>query len=135
MRAQGSKQLGKPVDLVVTNAGGLRKNSIAPGEIRVRDIFELLPFENKLVALEMTGEQLMNVLKAVVVSREPQSGARIKYRSGADRKLEFVSAKLIGANAPNCQMSEYAGVAHAPFLEDAGRFNSELSEFAGRVVR
>lgn len=98
MRAQGSIQLGKPVDLVVTNGGGLRKSSIAPGEIRVRDIFELLPFENKLVALEMTGAQLMNVLKAVVASREPQSGARIKYRAGADQKLELVSAKLIGSD-------------------------------------
>ena len=98
MRARASIQLGKPVDLVVTNSGGLRKNSIAPGELRVRDIFELLPFENELVALEMTGEQVMNVLKAVVASREAQSGARIKYRTGADQKPELISAKLIGAD-------------------------------------
>src|SRR2546427_4781810 len=55
------RSLGQPVALVVTNSGGLRKNAIAPGELHVRDIFELLPFENKLVELEMTGEQLLNV--------------------------------------------------------------------------
>jgi 2',3'-cyclic-nucleotide 2'-phosphodiesterase (5'-nucleotidase family) len=98
LRVEASMNLGQPVDLVVTNSGGLRKNAIAPGELRVRDIFELLPFENKLVALEVTGEQLLNVLSAVVSSREPQSGARILYRTGADQQLELVGAKLIGAN-------------------------------------
>jgi len=55
---------------------------------------------------------------------------------GADDSIIMPAmAELIGANAPNCQMSEYAGVAHAPFLEDAGRFNTELGAFAGRVLR
>jgi 2',3'-cyclic-nucleotide 2'-phosphodiesterase (5'-nucleotidase family) len=98
MRAKASINLGQPVALVVTNSGGLRKSAIAPGELRVRDIFELLPFENKLVELEMTGEQLLNVLKDVVASREVQSGARIKYRIGADQKPELVSVKLISAD-------------------------------------
>ncbi len=40
------------------NGGGLRKNDIAAGELRASDIFELLPFENALVALEVTGAQL-----------------------------------------------------------------------------
>jgi 2',3'-cyclic-nucleotide 2'-phosphodiesterase (5'-nucleotidase family) len=97
MRAEASITLGQPVALVVTNGGGLRKSAIAPGELRVRDIFELLPFENKLVELEMTGEQLLNVLKEVVASREVQSGARIKYRIGADQKPELISVKLISA--------------------------------------
>ena len=42
-------------------------------------------------------------------------------------------AKLIGASAPGARMSEYAGVAHAPFLEDAARFNAELAAFASEV--
>ena len=98
MRAKASINLGQPVALVVTNGGGLRKSAIAPGELHVRDIFELLPFENKLVELEMTGEQLLNVLKAVVESREVQSGARIKYRIGSDQKPELITVKLINAD-------------------------------------
>jgi 2',3'-cyclic-nucleotide 2'-phosphodiesterase (5'-nucleotidase family) len=95
MRAQASAKLGAHVDLVVSNSGGLRKASIAPGDLRVRDIFELLPFENKLVELELTGEQLMQCLKVVVASREPQSGARIKYILSADNKPQLESASLI----------------------------------------
>ena len=81
MRAQASTKLGAPIDLVVSNSGGLRKSSISPGDLHIRDIFELLPFENKLVELELTGEQLLKVLQIVVASREPQAGARIKYRT------------------------------------------------------
>src|SRR5258708_37098932 len=98
MRAQGSAVLGQTVDLVITNNGGLRKGSIAPGDLRVRDIFELLPFENKLVALDLSGAQLLDLLRVVLAGREPQSGARIKYKVTADKKIEFAGATLIGAD-------------------------------------
>ena len=104
MRAQASMKLGAPIDLVVTNSGGLRKSSIAPGDLHVRDIFELLPFENKLVELELTGEQLLKVLQIVVASREPQSGAHLKYRTAADQTFELTSASLIGANGKEKQI-------------------------------
>ncbi len=108
MRAEASIKLGQPVALVVTNSGGVRKSAIAPGALRVRDIFELLPFENKLVELEMTGEQLLNVLKEAVASREVQSGARIKYRIGADQKPELVSVKLISADGRETDINPMA---------------------------
>src|SRR3989442_9192987 len=64
MRAEANINLGQPVALVVTNSGGLRKNSIAPGELHPRDPFALLPFGNKVVERGMTCPQLLNVLKA-----------------------------------------------------------------------
>ena len=45
IRQEASLKLGKPVDLAVTNGGGLRKTVISEGDLRIRDIFELLPFE------------------------------------------------------------------------------------------
>src|SRR5215470_4348732 len=65
IRAQAQAKLGKPVTLAVMNIGGLRKNEISAGELRASDIFELLPFENALVALEMTGTQLAQLLQVV----------------------------------------------------------------------
>jgi len=61
MRAQAEAKLGKPVTLAIMNVGGLRKNEISAGELRASDIFELLPFENALVALEVTGVQLQKL--------------------------------------------------------------------------
>ena len=98
MRAEASKKLGVPVDLVISNSGGLRRSSISPGDLHIRDIFELLPFENALVELELTGGQLLKVLQIAVASREPQAGARIRYRTNDEKKFELVSAVLVGAD-------------------------------------
>jgi 2',3'-cyclic-nucleotide 2'-phosphodiesterase (5'-nucleotidase family) len=62
--------------------------------LKARDIFELLPFENALVTLDLTGEQLMRLLQMIVTAREAQSGARITYKTNADKKSELVSATL-----------------------------------------
>ncbi len=94
MRAQGSIKLGKPVDLAIMNGGGLRRNTISEGELRARDIFELLPFENALVTLDLTGEQVLKILGVVVSGREAQSGARITYIIKADKSAALERATV-----------------------------------------
>jgi 2',3'-cyclic-nucleotide 2'-phosphodiesterase (5'-nucleotidase family) len=95
IRAYSSSRLGKPILLAVTNAGGLRKNVIAPGDLQAADIFELLPFENALIEIDLTGEQLRKLLSVVTAGRDAQSGARIKYRINDENRPELVSAALI----------------------------------------
>src|SRR5438128_11016698 len=94
MRAEAGLKLGKHVDLALMNGGGLRRQNIGEGELRARDVFELLPFENALVTLDLTGEQLLKLLGVIVSSREAQSGARITYISKADRSFQLESARL-----------------------------------------
>jgi 2',3'-cyclic-nucleotide 2'-phosphodiesterase (5'-nucleotidase family) len=95
MRAQAETKLGKPVALTIMNAGGLRKNEISAGELRASDIFELLPFENAMVAVEVTGVQLAKVLE--IVTRDAQAGARIQFKWNDRDRPEFVSGKLVDA--------------------------------------
>jgi len=94
IRAAASRKLHQPVVLAVTNAGGLRRNAIPPGELRARDIFELLPFENSLIAFDLTGAQLVDLLRVNLSKRDAQSGARIKYRVNGNRH-ELESARLL----------------------------------------
>src|SRR5712691_7064434 len=94
MRAQASARLGKRIDLAIMNGGGLRRNTISEGELRARDIFELLPFENALVTLDLSGEQVLKLLGVVVTSREAQSGAQITYIIKADKSAALEAAKL-----------------------------------------
>ncbi|HEX2268122.1 MAG TPA: 5'-nucleotidase C-terminal domain-containing protein [Pyrinomonadaceae bacterium] len=96
VRAQAQARLGKPVTLVIMNSGGLRKNEISPGELRASDIFELLPFENALVALEVDGAQLTKLL--AVATRDAQAGARIQFKWDDKNRAEFVSGKIVDAN-------------------------------------
>jgi len=98
LRAEGSLKLGKPVDLAITNGGGLRRTSIGEGELRVLDIFELLPFENALITLDLSGEQIIRLLGTVVSSRDAQSGARLTYKIKEDKSSELETAKLVNAD-------------------------------------
>ena len=93
MRAEAKVRLGKPVALAIMNTGGLRKNEIAAGELRASDIFELLPFENALVAVDVSGAQLAKLLQIVI--RDAQAGARIQFKWNDQNRAEFLSGKLI----------------------------------------
>jgi 2',3'-cyclic-nucleotide 2'-phosphodiesterase (5'-nucleotidase family) len=95
IRAEASRKLGKPIVLAVTNGGGLRKNVFPEGDLRLRDIFELLPFENALVAFDLTGGQLVDLLRVDLSHRDAQSGARIKYRINSDKQPELESARFL----------------------------------------
>ena len=96
IRAQAQAKLGKPVTLAIMNIGGLRKNAITAGELRASDIFELLPFENALVALEVTGAQLAKIVE--VATKDAQAGARIQFKWNDRNRAEFISGKLLDAN-------------------------------------
>jgi 2',3'-cyclic-nucleotide 2'-phosphodiesterase (5'-nucleotidase family) len=96
IRTYAQTKLGKPVTLAIMNAGGLRKNQISAGELRASDIFELLPFENALVAVELTGADLLKVLSPLV--RDAQSGARLQYKWNDQNRPEFISGKLLDVN-------------------------------------
>src|SRR2546423_12989485 len=95
MLAEARAKLGNSVVLAVTNAGGLRKTAISEGELKQRDIFELLPFENALVEFDLTGAQVLTLLKQVVSHRDAQSGAHIKYVIDANNRPQLAGATLL----------------------------------------
>src|SRR2546429_1681352 len=94
MHAQASAKLGRPIDLAIMNGGGLRRKPISEDQLRARDIFELLPFENALVTLDLSGEQILKLLGVVVSSHEAQSGARLTYMIKADKSSQLETAML-----------------------------------------
>jgi len=49
-------------DVAFTNSGGIRKN-LRAGSVTVRDVWEIAPFSDRLVLIELTGEKLLNVLE------------------------------------------------------------------------
>jgi 2',3'-cyclic-nucleotide 2'-phosphodiesterase (5'-nucleotidase family) len=85
MRGAAEAVTGKPVRLAITNAGGLRSN-LRPGLLKVADIFELLPFENELVVIELTGAEVIQVVKESIVRRggEPCSGVKAVVQGTPD---------------------------------------------------
>lgn len=95
MKVEAERKLGKPVAVVVTNSGGLRKNVITEGDLRLQDMFELLPFENALVAFDLTGAQVIELLRGVTGRRDAQSGARIKYKLNEEKRPQLETVRLL----------------------------------------
>lgn len=62
------------VDFVVLNRGGLRA-SLPKGEITLRNIYELMPFENELVILKLEGNAVVRLCEDLIMrGEEPIAG-------------------------------------------------------------
>ena len=159
MRSYAESKLGKPVTLTIMNAGGLRKNMISGGELRASDVFELLPFENALMVVEISGANLLKLLPPLV--RDAQSGARLQFKWNDQNRPEFISGKLIDQNGHEQEIDpnklytivtidyllKVAGGAYAPLkeaksvtplnitLRDAVMEYVKNQQAAGRVIR
>lgn len=64
-------------DIALQNAGGVRIDRLAAGDITVRKVLEMDPFDNNAVILELTGEELLLMLTS--------------YASGRTRSFPYVS--------------------------------------------
>ncbi|GLR17210.1 hypothetical protein GCM10007940_18250 [Portibacter lacus] len=53
------------VDFAVQNYGGVRSNSIAKGPITVRTVYEVMPFENMLVAVDLSGKDVLKLFDMI----------------------------------------------------------------------
>jgi len=54
----------KNLDFVVLNYGGIR-SSLDSGEVTVRDIYKLLPFENKFVIIELNRDEFFQLIDLI----------------------------------------------------------------------
>lgn len=53
---------GKHVDFAHQNYGGIRINNISAGDITTRNIYELMPFDNKIVIVELQGDIILKMI-------------------------------------------------------------------------
>ncbi len=76
------------VDFVAQNYGGLRIPSIGKGPITKRSIYELMPFDNMLVLVEVDAEELIQFINQMAASGGwPHNGALryvIKHNQASD---------------------------------------------------
>jgi 2',3'-cyclic-nucleotide 2'-phosphodiesterase (5'-nucleotidase family) len=94
----GKKYRDIAVDFSLTNINGLR-TSLPAGEIRVSNIFELLPFENELVLLKLTGDQVAG-LSDYIVFRKGEGVAGISFGMKSGKAVDIkIRNKPLDRNA------------------------------------
>lgn len=95
-----AKQMQWSADAAIYNYGGLRINELKKGNITVGKIYELLPFENELVLINIDGRTLKTWLNFICKSggwpiseslnlNEMQSQSKYKIRKMADNMLQY----------------------------------------------
>lgn len=70
------------IQFTLSTKGGLR-TTFPKGDITVSNVFELMPFENEMVTLKLSGENVQQVIDFIVKKEgEPISGMRMKINNG-----------------------------------------------------
>ncbi|WP_137284337.1 bifunctional metallophosphatase/5'-nucleotidase [Halorussus salinisoli] len=82
-------------EVAITNAGGIRSNAIyGPGNVTVGDVYNILPFRNTLVTVELTGAELERLLASQVVPLESWTGQN--YGAEAQLQVSGVTYEWVG---------------------------------------
>jgi len=63
-------QENKNIDIVIQNYGGIRA-SLPKGEVKLTDAYKILPFENEIVIVEMSGESLSEIVSFLKTENKP----------------------------------------------------------------
>jgi 2',3'-cyclic-nucleotide 2'-phosphodiesterase (5'-nucleotidase family) len=78
---------GDPVHMAMTNNGGLRV-PIAPGPVTVGQMYELMPFENMLSVLTLSGSQVQELADDLAAMRgEPIAGFTFRIESQGGQRV------------------------------------------------
>ncbi|GAF89447.1 unnamed protein product, partial [marine sediment metagenome] len=92
-RARRESEL--PVEACVLNNGGLRV-PWTPGEITLGLVYEVMPFENEIVLLRLSGEQMRRLADEIAAKRgEPVAGLSFTIRDRRAHDLR-VGAEPVG---------------------------------------
>lgn len=118
VRFRAIRELGRPVEIAVVNNGGLRI-SLPGGNITVGHIYELMPFENTITILKLTGEQVQQLADEIAAyGGQPVSGLRFRIQDG--RALDIL------VNYEPLDRQRIYHVATNNFMADGGETLSTL---------
>lgn len=116
---------GIQCDFTLCNYGGVRSNFIKQDSLRVGMIFELLPFDNELLVLDLKGSDIEALVRYMAKAGfwPVSNGIQILQ---TDNKIEWIKIKgqpLVPTQIYKVQMPDYVanGGDGTPFLADAPR--------------
>jgi 2',3'-cyclic-nucleotide 2'-phosphodiesterase (5'-nucleotidase family) len=112
LRNRATREMGETVHIAILNNGGLRV-PLPAGPIKVIHIYELMPFENHIVVLKFTGDQILQLADEIAAAGgEPVSGFRFRISNGK-------AADVLVGNRP-VQTGNTYWVATNNWLADGG---------------
>jgi 2',3'-cyclic-nucleotide 2'-phosphodiesterase (5'-nucleotidase family) len=96
------------VDLAVINFGGIRISQLPAGKITKEKAFELMPFDNRIVLLEVDGTTLLKLFdKMASTGGTPVAGARYAIDSKKAANISIQGKALDPAGKYTLAISDY----------------------------
>lgn len=115
------------VDFAFTNAGGVRA-TIIPGDVSVKDILTALPFNNTIVTMELTAQQVQELLD-FNIAHGPHSGGTL-HLTGIEYEVERSTAVNVRIGGEPLDSDRTYRIATNNFLAAGGDGYEMLKEGA-----
>lgn len=97
-------------DIAIQNGGGVRVD-VSAGDYTIADAYTLLPFSNTLVTLEMTGQQIVDVLEEALANTLDNGGSSGSYPYASGLRYEIDASQAAGDRVSNVEINpRVAGV-------------------------
>ena len=88
---QTQKVFKRPIAFSITNSGGMRIPEIAEGAIRKGTIYELMPFDNQLVVMDMDGKLVQVLLDHIAGGGGWPISSSLRFEIGQGEKAMNVT--------------------------------------------
>ncbi len=86
------------VDAAVINIGGIR-STIGKGDILTKHVYEVMPFENEIVIMKMTGTQLQGLFDYYVNTQKNNPVSRLYIETDAGKSVKnLINGKRVEPN-------------------------------------
>ena len=82
---QSCKYYGKPIDFATQNYGGLRIPSLPKGELTKGKIYELMPFDNMVVILELDAATVVQLLERIAAQGGWPTSKQLRFEIKDDK--------------------------------------------------
>ncbi|MEF3279947.1 MAG: bifunctional metallophosphatase/5'-nucleotidase [Elusimicrobiota bacterium] len=116
-------------DMAFQNAGGVR-NIIPQGDVKLRDLYQVMPFENTIVKIKMKGSDIYDLIKDNIRPDRTAmyvSGIKVKYWIENDK----VSKIEIEKDGKPIELEKEYTVATNNYLSSGGSGGKVFSKIAG----
>lgn len=86
------KRTGKEIDFALLNKGGIR-SIISKGGVTARDMYQVMPFENTMVVVELSAKSVRDLITFLIQSKKPHPISGIQIQLDRDGSLGSVNIK------------------------------------------
>ncbi len=125
--SQAKKMYGNDIDLSIINSGGIR-NDIPQGDVSIGQIMGLLPFNNRIVVMTITGKDLLEAFD-VMASR---GGDCVSENVDAVFDAETKKCTMVKINGEQVDPQKIYTLATIDYLAGGGDYMTSLTR--GNVV-